>query len=144
MKVKTAELTGKPLDWALADALDLDPEISRPSHYDGSIAVLALPLPNGYPNHHKCGFFYTDPATCMELIKKHRANVDHTEHAPKIEVSIWYEVDYSDDSDRVTDADFDCQSVIADTLEQAVARCVVAMRLGDEVEVPDELCGVSV
>ena len=27
-----------------------------------------------------------------------------------------------------------------DAIEQAVARCVVAMRLGDEVEVPSELC----
>lgn len=27
------------------------------------------------------------------------------------------------------------------TLAEAVARCVVQMRLGDEVDVPDELCG---
>jgi hypothetical protein len=29
-----------------------------------------------------------------------------------------------------------------DAIEQAIARCVVAMHLGDEVEVPSELVGV--
>jgi hypothetical protein len=133
MKIKTAELTGKPLDWALAQACGHVVDIS----YGGGVCIQGLMGWQNFEGH-------ADPATCMKLIKKYSANVDHTEHAPQIEVSIWYEVDYSDDSDRMTDADFDCQCVVGDTVEQAVARCVVAMRLGDEVDVPDELCGVSV
>ena len=74
---------------------------------------------------------------CLWLIKEYRASIDHTAHAPQIEVSIWYAL--TDEADP----DFDCQSVIGDTVEQAVARCVVAMQLGDEVDVPSELCGVD-
>jgi hypothetical protein len=127
MKIKTAELTGLSLDWALADALKLEPEMSRPNPYDSSIAVLALPLPNGYPRHHKCGFFYTDPATCMELIKEHKIALAYWNIT-----SLW--------SATPGDSEWD---EYGDTPEQAVARCVVQMRLGDEVDVPDELCGVQ-
>jgi hypothetical protein len=125
MQIKTAELTCLALDWALAVALELEPEISRPSPYDGSIAVLALPLPNGYPNHHKCGFFYTGHATCMGLIKEYCIQL----------------FPFCDGEIVRWDADIrpDIRIVNCDTPEQAVARCVVQMRLGDEVDVPDEL-----
>jgi hypothetical protein len=128
MKLLTAELTGLALDWALAVALELEPEISRPSHYDGSIAVLALPLPNGYPNHHKCGFFYTDPATCMGLMNECKMDVT------------W---GVSGKCYMQSSGNSDFAWVGGETPEQAVARCVVAMRLGDSVDVPDELCGVQ-
>lgn len=118
MKIKTAELKGKALDWALNHALMLErgfvPEIAG-----------ALGEPSEMYNH-------TDPAVCLWLIKAYRANIE-VEHAPK--VTIWYEITDSDGED------FDAVSAIGDTIEQAVARCVVAMRLGDEVDVPDELCG---
>ena len=82
-------------------------------------------------------FDHADPATCMGLIKEHRATIDQAEYAPKVEVIIWYALTDDDDPD------FDSVSAIGDTVEQAVARCVVQMRLGDVVEIPDELCGVQ-
>lgn len=121
MKLLTASLEGKALDWALAVAVEKHPALS----FKGEVVV---------SNIMGCQRFdHTDPALCLRLIKEYRANIDHTEHAPQIEVSIWYAL--TDEADP----DFDCQSVIGDTVEQAVARCVVAKRLGDEVSVPDEL-----
>jgi len=121
MKLLTANLTSKALDWALNHAVMLEhgfvPEIAG-----------ALGEPSEMYDH-------TDPAVCLWLMKEYRANIDHTKHAPQIEVSIWYAL--TDEADP----DFDCQSVIGDTVEQAIARCVVAMHLGDEVEVPSELVG---
>jgi len=136
MKIKTAELTGLALDWALAVALELEPEISRPSPYDGSIAVLALPLPNGYPRHHKCGFFYTDPATCIGLMACEYGKVWKAEAIPRTTTPTVLVMGFSSVGADVTKAN-------GQTLAEAVARCVVAMRLGDEVEVPDELVGVQ-
>ena len=119
MKLLTANLTGKPLDWALNHALMLEngfvPEIAG-----------AAGAPSELYSH-------TDPAVCLWLIKEYRASIDQVEHDPLVEVHIWFAL--TDEADP----DFDCQSVIGDTVEQAVARCVVQMRLGDEVEVPDEL-----
>lgn len=119
--IKTAELTGKALDWALNHALMLEhgfvPEIAG-----------ALGEPSEMYNH-------TDPALCLWLMKEYRANIDQAEHAPKVQVTIWYEIADSYSSD------FDAVSAIGDTVEQAAARCVVAMRLGGEVSVPDELVG---
>jgi hypothetical protein len=135
MKIQTKELTGKSLDWALAVALELEPEMSRPNPYDGSIAVLALPLPNGYPNRYKGGFFHTDPATCMACFGFEVGQV--SELFADSDLCCYVARGYS--------AIYTLEMVhgSGDTPEQAVARCVVQMRLGDEVEVPDELCGVQ-
>lgn len=127
MKMITAELTGLALDWALAVAL------KKRARYCS--IYKALVFDDCEDNVYL--FAHTDPAMCIKLIKKYRANVDHTEHAPQIEVSIWHAL--TDDADP----DFDCQWVVGDTVEQAVARCVVQMRLGDSVSVPDELVGVA-
>lgn len=126
MKIKTAELTGIALDWALAKAMNADKVWIDHGYVDVNAR---------FHLHVYEPFNHTDPATCLGLIKQYRASIDHTEHAPQIEVSIWYAL--TDEADP----DFDCQSVIGDTVEQAVARCVVQMRLGDEVSVPDELAG---
>ena len=119
MKIKTAELKGKALDWALNHALMLE---------HGFVPEIAGAL--GEPSEM---YEHTDPAVCLWLIKEYRASIDQVEHDPKVQVTIWYEITDSDGSD------FDAVSAIGDTLEQAVARCVVQMRLGDEVDVPEEL-----
>lgn len=130
MKIKTAELKGRALDWALADALGFGD--LRQSLCD-RIEVVKL---NNDGDYEWYAFYHTDPALCLGLMKEYRANIDQAEHAPKVQVTIWYEITDSDGED------FDAVSAIGDTIEQAVARCVVAMRLGDEVEVPSELCEV--
>lgn len=122
MKIKTAELTGIALDWALNHALMLE---------HGFVPAISGAL--GEPSEM---YEHTDPALCLWLMKEYRANIDQAEHAPKVQVTIWYEIADSYSSD------FDAVSAIGDTVEQAVARCVVQMRLGDEVEVPSELCEV--
>jgi len=122
MKLLTASLTSNALDWALNHALMLEngfvPEIAG-----------AAGAPSELYSH--------DPAVCLWLIKEYRASIDQVEHDPKVQVTIWYEITDSDGSD------FDAVSALGDTLEQAVARCVVQMRLGDEVDVPEELVGES-
>ena len=69
-------------------------------------------------------YSHTDPAVCLVLIKSHIYQITHTHGGWEV---------FSDAGNRQ----------FGDTLEQAVARCVVQMRLGDEVEVPDELMGES-
>lgn len=125
--MKTAELKGMALDWALAKVLGAQ----KITYSYKGVWVDDEGFMVG--NDRRGWIAHTDPAVCLWLIKEYRANIDHTEHAPQIEVSIWYAL--TDEADP----DFDCQSVIGDTVEQAVARCVVQMRLGDEVEVPSEL-----
>ena len=116
MKLLTANLEKKALDWALNHALMLE-EIAG-----------ALGEPSEMYEH-------SDPAVCLWLIEQYRANINQVEHAPKVQVTIWYEITDSGGED------FDAVSAIGDTVEQAVARCVVQMRLGDEVEVPSKLVG---
>lgn len=130
--IKTAELSGKALDWALADALELEPRID---YFDvqrrPSVTVEYKMTPCSLPYSEV--FSHTDPALCLGLIKEYRASIDQAEHYPLVEVHIWFALDNSDDPD------YDSVSALGDTPEQAVARCVVAMRLGDEVDVLDEL-----
>ena len=121
MKLLTENLEKKALDWALNHALMLE---------HGFVPEIAGAL--GEPSEM---YEHSDPAVCLWLIKQYRMDIDQVEHDPKVQVTIWYEITDSDGSD------FDAVSAIGDTLEQAVARCVVQMRLGDEVEVPDELMG---
>lgn len=116
-------IEGKALDWALNHALMLE---------HGFVPEIAGAL--GEPSEM---YEHTDPAVCLWLIKQYRMDIDQVEHDPKVQVTIWYEITDSDGED------FDAVSAIGDTIEQAVARCVVAMRLGDEVEVPEELVGES-
>jgi hypothetical protein len=109
MKLLTASLEGKALDWALNHALMLEhgfvPEIAG-----------ALGKPSEMYNH-------ADPAVCMLLT--HKMNIMQQAN---------------DGSWRVASSCVKGKKHKAHgkTLEQAVARCVVAMRLGEEV---DELCG---
>jgi hypothetical protein len=125
MKMQTKELTGKPLDWALAVAMGCT--AIRQQHtrtLDGPVQIDARD-----PD----GFFirvdHTDPATCLGLTSK---------------INIMQQA--TDGTWRVAGRRHDgCHQIHShgSTLPEAVARCVVAMRLGDEVEVPDELAGVQ-
>lgn len=63
---------------------------------------------------------HSDPALCLVLIKSHIYQITHTHGGWEV---------FSDAGNRQ----------FGDTLEQAVARCVIAMKLGEEFEVPDEL-----
>lgn len=118
MKIKTAEATGLQLDWGVAVAMQIE----------------KLELVEGRPVYMpSCGgrkpFNHTDPAVFVRLIKEYC-----------IQLFPFYDFE-----DVRWDADIrpDVRIVNCDTPEQAVARCVIAMKLGDEFEVPDELGVVS-
>lgn len=112
MKIKTSEATGLQLDWGLAVAMQIE----------------KLKLVEGRPVYMpSCGgrkpFDHTDPAVCMGLIKEHKITLAYWNIAP-----VW--------SATPDDKGWDEHG---DTPEQAVARCVIAMLLGEEFECPDEL-----
>jgi predicted hydrocarbon binding protein len=115
MKLKTAELTGKPLSFALAQALGYT---QIQTHVSGKVFAT---MPDGGREH----VDHTDPATCMGLIKEYCIQL----------------FPFCDGEIVRWDADIrpDISIVNCDTPEQAVARCVVAMRRGDSVDVPDDL-----
>ena len=132
MKVKTRDLTGSALDWAVAKCAGADVGIISPgwvvkaSYSVFSTRRLLCPLEEG-------GEFYS-PSTIWEqggpIIERERIAVElSTLHAG------WFAV--SDSGCYATPK----RRVYADgpTPLIAVMRCFVAQLAGDEVEVPDEL-----
>ena len=117
-------LEGKALDWALNYALMLE---------NGFVPEIAGAA--GAPSEM---YEHTDPALCLGLIKEYRASIDQAEHYPLVEVHIWFALDNSDDPD------YDSVSALGDTPEQAVARCVCLMHLGEWVDIPMGLCSMDV
>jgi hypothetical protein len=73
---------------------------------------------------------HTDPAVCMGLIEQH--GIASTRKT--FSLGHFWEC-------RVLDVGSESHYTVAHgkTPAQAVARCIIAMRLGDEFEVPDEL-----
>ena len=116
MKIKTSEATGLQLDWGLAIADGSKPELKH-----GNIFV---PFANFDGASLKL-FSHAMPSVCMGLIKEYC-----------IQLFPFYDFE-----DVRWDADIrpDVRIVNCDTPEQAGARCGIAMKLGVEFEVPDEL-----
>ena len=123
MKVKTSEATGLALEWGLAKALELKLSIGR-----NSLGAFVQYKKAG------CDFFravkHTDPAVCMGLIEQYSLAFSEcdTRHLYDKPDTLW----------RVVCRDGSGYGE-SEVLAKAVARCVIAMRLGDEFEVPDEL-----
>ena len=118
MKIKTSEAKGLQLDWGLAKALEYAPEVK----YE---AVFVPAEKRGWPIEGVMPFDHTDPRVCMGLIKEYCIQLYPFCDG---EIVRWD-----------TDIRPDVRIVNCDTPEQAVARCVISMRVGDEFEVPDEL-----
>lgn len=114
MKLLTASLEKKALDWALAKALGRKPHIKK--NYIEATS-----------HSHRVVFRHTNPALCLGRMK-----ADSILVMPNLSPT---------DGKAWVAAVKGKLFVFGDTPEQAVARCVVQMRLGDEVDVPDELCG---
>ena len=119
MKIKTSEATGLQLDWGLAKVMGANRIIVN---WRGVWVE-----DDGFKVGDDCRGWvcHTDPAVCMGLIKEYC-----------IQLFPFYDFE-----DVRWDADIrpDVRIVNCDTPEQAVARCVIAMKLGDEFECPDEL-----
>ena len=123
MKIKTSEATKLQLDWGLAKVMGAKRIIVN---WRGVWVE-----DEGFKVGDDCRGWvcHTDPAVCMSLIKEHCVQL----------------YPFCKDGKAVHwDADIRpyIRVVGCDTPEIAVARCVIAMRLGDEFECPDELEGV--
>ncbi|MDE9566301.1 DUF2591 domain-containing protein [Xenorhabdus bovienii] len=113
MKLKTSELTGQALDWAVAKSIGL-PAIVTPF---GNLIIKGM---EDYTPS-------TDWAQCGELIEKHHVELNFNSVSEEWSAYIFnFE---------------ELESVIedGDTPQIAICRAVVAAQLGDEVEIPDEL-----
>ena len=119
MKIKTSEATGLQLDWGLAvahDAKHISHDADGVYVDDGCFAIKRDVF--GRIRH-------AAAAVCMRLIKEYGT---HLFTFTLNEQRFW---------DATISGAADARG--CDTPEIAVARCVIAMRLGDEFEVPDEL-----
>jgi hypothetical protein len=118
MKMITAELTGLSLDYALARAEGKEFSIA-----DNLCGEKRVWLHGG-----TWAYMHTDPNIYTELMNEHKMDVTWG-CSGKCYVQPSGNADFA--------------WIGGETLPEAVARCVVAMRLGDEVDVPDELVGVQ-
>ena len=123
MKIKTSTLIGTALDWAVAKAMGLDPEIRHTGLYA-----------RGWPR-----------AGCSECPQRITPSTDWAQGGPIIERE-WLDVTpWPNESDenlrwQCSQHDsIDC-TYFGPTPLIAAMRCYVASKLGDEVDVPEELC----
>lgn len=114
MKIKTQDLIGAALDWAVAKA-------SQPVYSDTALVVAVRGGYDGIGNFHEPFSPSTDWAQGGPIIDQERLEFDFRED----------EQDY---------ACFDgYRTATGPTHLIAAMRCYVASKLGDEVDVPDEL-----
>ena len=119
MKIKTSELTGAALDWAVA-------RLEFPEHSSYDLEVWVTPLPCDDPEDFKYQPS-TDWAQGGPIIDKNRIGVE-----PWGADAQWLAQTYNA-AGRVIFRQYGPTPLIA------AMRCYVASKLGDEVEVPDEL-----
>lgn len=122
VEVKTAELVGPALDWAVAEADGAD-ELKVVPWGDGKTVSCIYWLPDGgcWANHYSPS---TDWSHGGPLIEKH---------------SVWLGAPYG--SRRCWDASYhtSCEAHDGDTPLIAACRAIVDAKLGDVVRVPAEL-----
>jgi hypothetical protein len=124
MKIKTAEATGSALDWGLAVAVG-----GKDIHCD-CWGVYVDDVDFSINGHMLGRTTHIDPWVCMGLIEQHGA----ASMRKTFSLGYFWEC-------KALDVGSESHYIVAHgkTLAEAVARCVIAMRLGDEFEVPDEL-----
>jgi len=105
--MKTSELTGAALDWAVGTALK---------------------LPDPYWNGVRCAAYSTDWSQGGPIIERERIDIRYTGQT-------W-------DAARQLNEYDEPDEWFGSTPLIAAMRCFVASRLGDEVDVPEELAGV--
>ncbi|ELX9578598.1 DUF2591 family protein [Escherichia coli] len=120
MKVKTAELSGVQLDYAVAMAVDHPVEVIH-----GEVCSMNEDGNEWVP------YAYFKPSTdwgqCGVLIEQHDMNVS----APFFGCEAWANIQ--------TGSFAGARSWKGATCQEAICRAVVASKLGDEVDIPDEL-----
>jgi hypothetical protein len=121
MKIKTSELQGSALDWAVAKC-----EGRKPSCYTGIVRATAHPdFPDSPPIFGPELNYSADWALAGPIIERDIAKVERFSEA------LWEATAYTKDAQDIVQS--------GPTPLTAAMRCYVASKLGDEVEVPDEL-----
>ena len=123
MKIKTSELTGAALDWAVAKCEGLDPLYLRGFDFEPTWR-------NGHRKRYSTDWSQGGPIIEREIHNLFKYNRHHTSQPPDTWCAVRYEP--SRVFTRVLTHDGPTPLV-------AAMRCYVASKLGDEVEVPDEL-----
>ena len=130
MKVKTAELSGRALDWAVAIAEGYHPD--RPQ--DGQLKRNNRYIVVGDKSVHRPYWYLpsTDWTFCGPLIEQFKVGISEFGDS-------WMASIMADDEDIDLYKVLEC----GDTPMVAICRAVVASKLGDEVDIPDELMEVG-
>lgn len=116
--IKVSEATNIQLDWLVAKAEGLDPQYDRFSH-GGVWYGWTVSYPNRYRHLPK---FTTDPSHMWPIIEREKISTLACDH------------DWEAQSQTVP-----LVAVEGPTALIAAARCYVGSKMGEEVEVPDEL-----
>jgi hypothetical protein len=122
MKIKTTDLTGPALDWAVAKAL------GRPVLAEGRIAYTNV---FGKSQPRKVPLYSTDWAQGGPIIEREEIGVKR--RAPSMRGEEWEAMG------SITAKGAGYRWAVGPTPLIAAMRCFVASRLGEEVDVPDEL-----
>ncbi|WP_258087316.1 DUF2591 domain-containing protein [Xenorhabdus bovienii] len=127
MKIKTSELTGRALDWAVARAIGATEEIMPSGN------TWLKPNDDWYVSNRDTYNFEpsTDWEQCGELIDKYLDDVTYMGRKDNHWVASVRALTVDDFSIFKTQT--------GDTPQIAICRAVVAAQLGDEVDIPDEL-----
>ena len=118
MKIKTSELTGATLDWAVAKA-------DQPVYSDKALIRALTAGADGIGNEWKAFSPSTDWEQGGPIIEREQISVQHTGDAAKWRAQVW--------NDKKQDF---WPVMYGPTPLIAAMRCFVASKLGDEVEVP--------
>lgn len=122
MKIKTSELTGAALDWAVAKCEGVNEETFRLFYYPTE--------PTDFDSHGYPEFHYSDVwAQGGPLIEREDLTVGKVVGSK----NEWSAESFQDDGVRVKFLRYGPTPLIA------AMRCYVASKLGDEVDVPEEI-----
>jgi len=124
MKIKTATLTDQALDWVVAT---LQGYANLRTDSDGAL-ILDPPRKDYGPVYLYDQEFSTDWAQGGPIIEQEGIHLEWSESHEYWIACTW---------DRYSNPDYSCE--VGDAALIAAMRCYVASRLGEKVDVPDEL-----
>lgn len=123
--MKTSELIGSALDWAVAKAEGLKTDIPAWA----TTPWVRCTDPSGM--QYVCPRFHADWAQGGPIIERERLGVCYYHEADGWEVPNWAAW-RTDTDDRV--------QIMGETALIAAMRCFCSAKLGDEIDIPEELC----
>ena len=123
--MKTSELTGVALDWAVAKCEGRE---AKNTSWGGWMTTWSNPQDDGALEYEKLPHYSTNWAQGGPIIEREGISVLHTTMRP----SLAWEASHTP-SEHLTVCEFGQTPLIA------AMRCYVASKLGDEIEVPEEL-----